>query len=604
MHIIGHFKTITRHKLMVMKYCFRVGLIKQGLLHDLSKYSPAEFFVGAKYYTGKRSPNVGERDAKGYSEAWLHHKGRNKHHLEYWIDYGGPKMEIMGHPMPTRYMVELCLDRIAACRVYNGDAYTQADPINYFNRSNDAKMLNPATKAQVAKILNMLAMQGEETTIAYLRELIEEDRKTRKQQPRLPAKLSTVAEKSTILPKEEICDIANTIPTPFYLYSENEIRSVSDAVRKAFAWNPGFRQFFPMKATPNIAILRILKECGQGVVCSSAAELALCKEAGFSGDEIQFLPNYPRDEDIAAASGLGCGIILDGPAQLAQFLRFGICPETIGVRLVYEGPFRFGTSEARMDGFKFGMSLEQLKALIPDIQKAGIKKIGLHAYLSGNTMEPEYYPELTRFLCKCASQLNERIPVAYLNISGGMGIPYRPEQSPVNLQDAANRVRKVMEQELPESLYKTISLYTELGRYVTGPSAMLVTKVTSIKYGSRKFAGVDASASDLMRPMMYGAYHHVSVCSDTTGRSYGKWDVVGAVCENTDKFAENRDLPDLQNGDIIAIHDVGAHGHSMGYNYGGRLRCAEYLYTTDCKLKLIRRAETIEDYLATQTDLY
>ena len=600
MHALGHFKTITHHKLLVMSYCFQVGLYRQGLLHDLSKYSWTEFRIGAKYYSGTRSPNAAEREEIGYSTAWLHHKGRNRHHLEYWIDYGESATELVGHPMPTKYMVELCLDRIAACKVYHGKAYTDQDPLEYLNRSRDSRLMYPETKRQVVEILTMLAEKGQQETFRYIRQVVLKD-PVKRYSSKAPAVPHPEEKDFTFLPGEKIQALAEKLGTPCYLYSEECIQNASKELFSAFAWNPGHRQFFPVKATPTAGILRLLRELGHGVVCSSAAELELCTRCGFTPSEIMFLPNFPRREDVERAAELGCMVILDSTDLIDEFGKLGLLKGTVGVRVNPGGVFRAGLSDVRLDEVKFGVSPQVLEEAIPKLRSYGVTSIGLHAYLMGNTLEQEYYPNLAALLCRLAKDIQNKtgMNVGYLNLSGGLGIPYKPGQRPVNLQEIGQRVRQVVEQELAGTSLQQMPLYTELGRFVTGPAGILVTRVNHIKHGARNFAGVDASASDLMRPMMYGAYHHVSVAGQEGALERSPWDVVGAVCEATDRFAENRKLPELHPGDVLVIHDAGAHGHSMGYNYGGRLRCAEYLLRQDGTEKKIRRAETTADYLDT-----
>lgn len=595
MHALGHFKTITHHKLLVMQYCFRVGLIRQGLMHDMSKYSWTEFRVGAKYYTGTRSPNAAEREELGYSTAWLHHKGRNKHHLEYWIDYGGRDMELMGHPMPTRYMVELCLDRIAACRVYHGKAYTDKDPLDYLEHSRDSRMMHPQTHAQVVEILTMLAEHGEKETLRYIRQVVLKH--PVKLYPNLPPKDGDPAEKDpTFVSPDRLKALASRLGTPFYLYDQSGIEAACRRVQSAFSWNPGFRQFFPVKAAPTAGLLKLLRSLGQGVVCSSAAELILCRNCGFTPDEILFLPNFPREEDLNTAKEIGCMPVLDGAELADRFAAKGLLGDTVGLRITPKETFRFGLTEVPTDSIKFGVPEDQLLDTVSHLKELGVQKIGLHAYLSGNTLEPDYYPALAKLLCRLAQSVSTVLPVSYLNLSGGIGIGYRPGEKTPDLVAIGEAVQQVFRECYPEG--NAPALYTELGRYVTGPHGILVTGVTQIKHAARNYAGVDASASDLMRPMMYGAYHHISVVGKEGPRT--PWDVVGAVCENTDKFAQKRMLPELQEGDLLVIHDAGAHGHSMGYNYGGRLRCGEYLWTKEEKAVLLRRKETTEDYLSTQ----
>lgn len=276
MKALGHFKTITHHKLLVMHYCFRVGLIRQGLMHDLSKYSWTEFRIGAKYYTGTHSPNASERNELGYSTAWLHHKGRNKHHLEYWMDYGGKNMQMVGQPMPTRYMVELCLDRIAACRVYHGIDYTDKDPLDYLNRSRDSNLMHPITRQQIVVLLTMLAEKGEKETLRYIRNVVLKNPvKLYRNVPALP--VDPQKKDGTFLSDQSLKELLQTLPTPFYLYSQAEIEKNCKMLRQAFSLNPGFRQFFPVKATPTAAILKLLREsgCRRGLFLSGRADALL-----------------------------------------------------------------------------------------------------------------------------------------------------------------------------------------------------------------------------------------------------------------------------------------------------------------------------------------
>lgn len=596
MNFFGHFKTITYHKLLVMKHCFRVGLYRQGLLHDLSKYSPKEFLIGARYYTGTCSPNAEERKEFGYSTAWLHHKGRNKHHLEYWLDYGNNEPGMVGHPMPTKYMVELCMDRIAACKVYHGDQYTDADPLNYLKQSRDSKLMHEDTRAQVVEILTMLRDKGEKETFRYIRDVILKE----------PVKLYKnrlkgleAPEKKDNLPisPERLMEIATELGTPFYLYNEEQIIAASGVVRDAFSWNHGHRQFFPVKATPTAGILKLLKAQGQGVVCSSACELELCRKCGFSADEILFLPNYPREEDLKKAAEIGCMPVLDGFELIDTFAGHNLLTHTVGLRIKPEELFTYGKKQIWADSIKFGMTPAQAQRAAVELKKYGVREIGLHAYLSGNTLSIDYYPALAKFLLEVADLIAPILKVSYINISGGIGIAYKPEDTPPDLRSMAQSVEAVFRD---HGAPAELGLYTELGRFVTGPAGYLVTRVNHIKRSGRNYAGVDASAADLMRPMMYGAYHHITLVGSAGAQSREKWDVVGAVCENTDKFAENRMLPPLRIGDLLAIQDVGAHGHSMGYNYGGRLRCGEYLLHLDGSVSCIRRMETVEDLLDTQ----
>lgn len=599
MDILGHFKTITKHKLLVMQYCFRVGLIRQGLMHDMSKYSPTEFLVGIKYYSGTRSPNAAEREELGYSVAWMHHKGRNKHHLEYWTDYGGAGHEMMGQPMPTRYMVELCMDRIAACRIYHGKDYTQRDALDYLENSRDSSLMHPITKAQVVEILTMLAEKGEKETLRYVRQVVLKNKVKYYKCPPAPT-VDPGKKDATFISGEAMKQLVGELKTPFYLYDAKTIRHAAEQIKGAFSWNPGHRQFFPVKATPTAGILKLLRELEQGVVCSSAAELSLCQRCGFTPEEILFLPNFPREEDLQTAASVGCMPVLDGVELIEDFERYGLLKDTVGLRVNPGGYFRFGSHEVKNGPVKFGMLPEQLKEAAQKLREKGITKIGLHGYLSGNTLDAAYYPALTGKLLDMALELEKILPVAYINISGGIGVAYKPGDTPPDLKALGQAVEAVFRDKCTGGSLAELRLYTELGRFTTAPAGLLVTSVKHIKHTGRSFAGVDASASDLMRPMLYGAYHHISVLGKEGAENREKWDVVGAVCENTDKFAENRMLPPLEKGDILMIHDVGAHGLGMGYQYGGRLRCGEYLLREDGSVQLLRRREEISDYLATQ----
>ena len=313
------------------------------------------------------------------------------------------------------------------------------------------------------------------------------------------------------------------------------------------------------------------------------------------------MPNYPTEEDLDAAAGLQCRMMLDGPGLVEAYAERDMLRDGIGLRLNPGGVFRFGNSEVKLDAVKFGFRPEDAIACIEELKRHGIRSVGIHSYLSGNTLEPQYYPAASKKLIQLAMELIGKtgIQISYINISGGLGIPYRPEDQPLDLIAIGEQVRQVFTELTSGTPLERVPIYTEAGRWITGPAGLLVTRVTHIRNGIQNIAGVDASASNLMRPMMYGSYHHISVAGQEGATEREKWDVVGTVCENTDKFAAGRPLPPLHVGDTLAIHDAGAHGYSMGYQYGGRLRCAEYLLRENGDLKLIRRAETAADYFAT-----
>jgi diaminopimelate decarboxylase len=446
----------------------------------------------------------------------------------------------------------------------------------------------------VVEILTMLAEQGETATLRYIRQVVlKHPVKYYKNLP--PKEVPPETKDPTFLSGAEIQGL--DLPTPYYLYDEETIVKNCAILRQAFAWNPGYRQFFPVKATPTPAILRLLRRQGQGVVCSSAAELELVRRCGFQADEILFMPNYPTDEDLDKAAQLQCQVILDGPDLVEPMAQRGLLRDTVGLRLNPGGVFRFGENEVRLEGIKFGLTPEAAKDCISQLQAKGVSAVGIHSYLAGNTLSPDYYPAAAKLLLDAAAGLSQQtgIRIAYINISGGLGIPYEPGDQPLDLCAIGEQVRQVF----AASALGSIPVYTEVGRYLTGPAGLLVTRVTHVRKCFRNFAGVDASAANLMRPMMYGSYHHISVAGKEGKQDRKLWDVVGTVCENSDKFAEKRPLPELEVGDLAVIHDVGAHGHSMGYQYGGRLRCGEYLRSADGTVTMIRRPETAEDYLQT-----
>jgi diaminopimelate decarboxylase len=409
---------------------------------------------------------------------------------------------------------------------------------------------------------------------------------------------------NTFLPDEALAQLAKTLPTPFYLYNEAGIRAACRQLRDAFAWEPGFRQFFPVKALPNGAILRLLREEGMGVVCSSMPELELVRRCGFSGDEILFAANYPLAEDIAMAAQLHTGVILDGTCVLDDYAAAGCLPEVVGLRYNPGGAFQVGMqSISRQDKMKFGFTRQQIYDAIPRLQAAGVRAIGLHGYMGGNVTLPGYYEAVARLLFQLAADLHRDtgVEIAFVNISGGLGLAYRDNETAPDLLEEAQRVQQAYNELLVPADLGQVQVHTELGRYLTGPHGILVSRVRYIKETYRTYLGLDACAANLMRPMLYDAYHHISLVGKHQRLGREKYEIVGGVPENTDRMSHDaRLLPHAEVGDLVVIHDVGAHGHSMGYNYAGKLRSAEYLYQTDGTVRMIRRAETAEDYLQTQ----
>lgn len=402
--------------------------------------------------------------------------------------------------------------------------------------------------------------------------------------------------------------ITEQYPTPFHLYDEKGIRETARALKAAFAWNPGYQEYFAVKATPNPTILNILKEEGCGVDCSSLTELMLSNKCGFHGNEIMFSSNETPAEDYLLANQLGAVINLDDFTHI-DFLRetLGYIPETISCRFNPGGVFRLGESH---EGFqvmdtpedsKYGFTKPQLFEGFRKLKEMGVKHFGLHAFLASNTLSNEYYPALAAILFRLAVELHRETGchISFINLSGGVGIPYRPEETANDIAVIGEGVRRAYEEILTPADMGDVAIYTELGRFMLAPNGCLVTKVLHFKHTYREYVGVDACAVNLMRPAMYGAYHHITVSGKEDRPCDHIYDVVGGLCENNDKFAIQRPLPEIERGDLLVIHDTGAHGFSMGYNYNGKLRSAELLLREDGNVQLIRRAETPDDYFAT-----
>ncbi len=390
--------------------------------------------------------------------------------------------------------------------------------------------------------------------------------------------------------------------TPFHLYDERGIRQTARALRQAFAWNPGFREYFAVKALPTPAILRILGEEGCGLDCASATELMLAQACGFSGDAIMFSANDVPPEEFALARGLQATINLDDITHVALLQRNGGIPETVCLRYNPGGQFRVGNAIMGDPGdAKYGMTRAQLSEALTALKGYGVKRFGLHAFLSSNTTDPSYYPALASLLFETGRELvaETGLTLAFVNLSGGIGVPYRPEEPVADIAAIGEGVRAAYEAAFAGTDIRDVAVKTELGRYMTAPHGWLVTHITNEKRIHKHYLGLDASACDLLRPAMYGAYHHITVVGKEHLPHDQLVDVTGSLCENNDKFAVDRYLPDAQIGDILVIHDTGAHGLSMGYNYNGKLKCKEVLYREDGTFALIRRAETAADYFAT-----
>ncbi|MEL4860884.1 diaminopimelate decarboxylase [Pseudoflavonifractor phocaeensis] len=407
---------------------------------------------------------------------------------------------------------------------------------------------------------------------------------------------------------ERLQAITQQYPTPFHLYDEKGIRENARRLKAAFAWNPGFKEYFAVKATPTPAILKLLHEEGCGVDCSSLTELMLSDRCGFSGSEIMFSSNETPAEEFELAARLGATINLDDFTHI-DFLRetLGYIPETISCRFNPGGVFQLGESK---EGFqvmdtpgdsKYGFTRPQLFEGFKKLKELGAKRFGIHAFLASNTISNDYYPALAGILFQLAADLQKETgcKVAFINLSGGVGIPYRPDQPENDIAVIGEGVRRQFEEILVPAGMGDVSIFTELGRFMLGPYGCLVTKAVHFKHTYKEYVGVDACAANLMRPAMYGAYHHITVMGKEDRPLDHVYDVVGSLCENNDKFAVDRPLPEIELGDLLVIHDAGAHGFSMGYNYNGKLRSAEVLLEEDGSTRLIRRAETPEDYFST-----
>ena len=392
---------------------------------------------------------------------------------------------------------------------------------------------------------------------------------------------------------------AEQFPTPFHLYDEQGIRERARRLKAAFSWCPDFKEYFAVKALPNPSILRIMKEEGGGLDCSSATELTLAKACGFSGEEVILSANAMPPEEFAQARALGAFINLDDLTDIDILRNNGGFPSTVCLRYNPGGTFSIGNTIMGNPGeAKYGFTLPQLKEGLAILKAEGVTAFGLHAFLASNTIDPAYFPGLSEVLMTLGRDLAEEFGLrfAFVDLSGGISIPYRPEEKEPDLEAVGEGVRKVYEKVFPEG---GVGIKTELGRWMTGPCGWLVTHAVHEKKIYRDYIGVDACAVNLMRPAMYGAYHHVSVCGKRDWPADHVYDITGSLCENNDKFAWERPLPEIRLGDLLLIHDTGAHGSAMGYNYNGRLRGAEVLYTADGGYRLIRRAETARDYFAT-----
>ena len=403
--------------------------------------------------------------------------------------------------------------------------------------------------------------------------------------------------------KDKLDEIMKEYPTPFHLYDEKGIRENAKALKEAFSWNKGFKEYFAVKATPNPFLINILREYGCGCDCSSYTELMLSEAIGAVGEEIMFSSNATPAEEFVYANKLGAIINLDDFTHI-DFLEktIGYIPETISCRYNPGGLFKISNDIMDNPGdAKYGMTTEQLFEAFKVLKAKGAKEFGIHAFLASNSVTNEYYPMLAKVLFEVAVKLQKETGahIKFINLSGGIGIPYRPDQEANDIYAIGEGVRKVFEQVLVPAGMGDEAIYTELGRFMMGPYGCLVTKAVHEKHTHKEYIGCDACAVNLMRPAMYGAYHHITVMGKENDPCDYMYDITGSLCENNDKFAIDRILPKIDMGDTLVIHDTGAHGYAMGYNYNGKLKSAELLLKEDGSGQLIRRAERPSDYFAT-----
>ncbi len=408
-------------------------------------------------------------------------------------------------------------------------------------------------------------------------------------------------EKKLPFDEKTIRDIAREYPTPFYIYDEKAIRRAAKSFNAAFDWAPsGFRNHFAVKANPNPYLLKILSEEGMGTDCSSMAELILSDAAGIPGKQIFFTSNNTPLQEYLKAKELGAIINLDDITHLKYLEQIGL-PETLSFRY-NPGPLKEGNDIiGKPEEAKYGLTREQMIEAYALAKKKGVKRFGIHTMVASNELNVDYFVETADMLLQLLADITEEtgINIDFINFGGGIGIPYRPEESPVNIEAISKGIKKRYTQYIVNAALKPPALYFECGRVVTGPYGYLVTEAIHEKHIYRDYIGVDGSMADLMRPGLYGAYHHITVMGKEDAEATETYDVVGSLCENNDKFAINRKLPPIDRGDIVVFHDTGAHGRAMGFNYNGKLRPAELLLKEDGSVQEIRRRETLADYFAT-----
>jgi diaminopimelate decarboxylase len=401
--------------------------------------------------------------------------------------------------------------------------------------------------------------------------------------------------------ESQIREIQKSHPTPFYIYDEDAIRKNAKRLNAAFSWCPGFKEYFAVKATPNPHLLKILKQEGFGGDCSSLAELVLCEKVGITGEEVMFTSNETPAYEYKKAKELGAILNLDDISHVEYIDKHVRLPEVLSVRY-NPGPLREGNAIiGNPEEAKYGLMREQIFEAYQLAREIGVKRFGLHAMVASNELNVNFFTETARMLFDIAREVAERLDIRleFVNLGGGIGIPYRPDQQPVDLERLSLGVKKLYNEIIKPAGLDPLKIYMENGRCITGPYGYLITEAIHEKHIYKDYIGVDACMANLMRPGMYGAYHHITVLGKEDAPLTETLDVVGSLCENNDKFAIDRKLPKIERGDLLVIHDAGAHGHAMGFQYNGKLRSAELLLQPDGRIKKIRRAETLDDYFAT-----
>jgi diaminopimelate decarboxylase len=410
-----------------------------------------------------------------------------------------------------------------------------------------------------------------------------------------------MTEKKIPFTKEQIEKIAEKYPTPFHIYDEKALRENARSFINAFSWNKGFKEYYATKAAPNPFLMKILKEEGIGADCSSLPELMLAKEVGITGENVILTSNDTPVDEFQYAKDMGAIINLDDISHITYLEENVGLPELVSFRYnpgaLKEGNSIIGHPEEAKYGFMRDQMFEGYKML----KEKGVNRFGIHTMVASNELNSDYFIDTAEIIFSLLAEISKELGITFefANLGGGIGIPYHPEEKPVDIQHISNGIKKAYEKHITQNGLPDIKVFFESGRYIMGPFGYLVSKVLHLKKTYKNFAGLDSSMANLMRPALYGSYHHISVMDKENQELNTQYDVTGSLCENNDKFAINRMLPELERGDVVVIHDTGAHGHSMGFNYNAKLRSAELLLRENGEVVEIRRAETIEDHFAT-----